>query len=59
MVETFLVHSLLELRYREARVTKADAIIEDRARQFLKITGLRAAVAWRLSAGDGSTGGRA
>ena len=36
IVETFLVHSLLELRYREARVTKADAIIEDRARQFLK-----------------------
>ena len=36
MVETFLIHSLLELRYREARVTKADAIIEDRAAQFLK-----------------------
>jgi MFS family permease len=36
MVETFLIHSLLELRYREARVTKADAIIEDRAAKFLK-----------------------
>ena len=36
MVETFLIHSLLELRYREARVTKADAMIEDRAAQFLK-----------------------
>jgi predicted MFS family arabinose efflux permease len=36
MVETFLIHSLLELRYREARVTKADQIIEDRAAQFLK-----------------------
>ena len=36
MVETFLIHSLLELRYREARVTKADEIIEDRAAQFLK-----------------------
>jgi MFS family permease len=36
MVETFLIHSLLELRYREARFTKADAVIEDRARQFLK-----------------------
>jgi MFS family permease len=36
MVETFLIHSLLELRYREARVTKADAIIEDLAAQFLK-----------------------
>jgi hypothetical protein len=36
MVETFLIHSLLELRYREARVTKADEIIEDRAKQFLK-----------------------
>jgi hypothetical protein len=36
MVETFLIHSLLELRYREGRVTKADTIIEDRAAQFLK-----------------------
>jgi hypothetical protein len=36
MVETFLIHSLLELRYREARVTMADQIIEDRAAQFLK-----------------------
>jgi Transmembrane secretion effector len=36
MVETFLIHSLLELRYREARVTKADEIIENRAAQFLK-----------------------
>jgi predicted MFS family arabinose efflux permease len=36
MVETFLVHSLLELRYREARVTKADQMIENRAAQFLK-----------------------
>ena len=36
MVETFLIHSLLELKYREARVTKADEIIEDRAAQFLK-----------------------
>jgi hypothetical protein len=36
MVETFLIHSLLELRYREARVTMADQIIEDRAARFLK-----------------------
>jgi predicted MFS family arabinose efflux permease len=36
MVETFLIHSLLELRYREARVTKADQMIEDGAAQFLK-----------------------
>ena len=36
MVETFLLHSLLELRYREARVTKADEMIENRAAQFLK-----------------------
>jgi predicted MFS family arabinose efflux permease len=36
MVETFLIHSLLELRYRESRVTKADEMIEDRARKFLK-----------------------
>ena len=34
MVETFLIHSLLELRYREARVTKADEMIEDRATNF-------------------------
>jgi predicted MFS family arabinose efflux permease len=36
MVETFLIPSLLELRYREARVTKADEMIENRAAQFLK-----------------------
>ena len=36
MVETFLIHSLLELRYRAARVTKADEMIENRAAQFLK-----------------------
>jgi predicted MFS family arabinose efflux permease len=36
MVETFLIHSLLELRYREARVTKADETIENRAARFLK-----------------------
>jgi predicted MFS family arabinose efflux permease len=36
MVETFLIHSLLELRYREARVTKADEMVENRAAQFLK-----------------------
>jgi hypothetical protein len=36
MVETFLIHSLLELRYREERVTKADEMIENRAARFLK-----------------------
>jgi MFS family permease len=36
MVETFLIHSLLELRYREARVTKADEMSENQAAQFLK-----------------------
>ena len=36
MVETFLIPSVLELRYREARVTKADEMIEDRAKKFLK-----------------------
>jgi predicted MFS family arabinose efflux permease len=36
MVETFLIHSLLELRYRETRVTKADEMIENRAAQFFK-----------------------
>ena len=36
MIETYLVHSVLELRYRESRVTKADEMIEDNAAQFLR-----------------------
>jgi predicted MFS family arabinose efflux permease len=36
MVETYLVHSVLELRYRESRVTKADEMIEDNAAHFLR-----------------------
>jgi MFS family permease len=36
MIETYLIHSALELRYRESRVTKADAMIEDGAARFLK-----------------------
>jgi predicted MFS family arabinose efflux permease len=36
MIETYLIHSALELRYRESRVTKADEMIEDGAAQFLK-----------------------
>ena len=36
MIETYLIHSVLELRYRESRVTKADEMIEERAAQFLK-----------------------
>jgi MFS family permease len=36
MIETYLIHSVLELRYRESRVTKADEMIEDRAAQFLR-----------------------
>jgi predicted MFS family arabinose efflux permease len=36
MVETFLIHSALELKYRQARLTMADQMIEDKANQFLK-----------------------
>jgi hypothetical protein len=36
VIETSLVHSLLELRYRSLRVTKADELIEEKARGFLK-----------------------
>jgi MFS family permease len=36
MTETYLIHSVLELRYRESRVTKADEMTEDAAAQFLQ-----------------------
>jgi len=36
LIETYLVHSALELKYRQARETKADEMIEDHAAQFLK-----------------------
>jgi MFS family permease len=36
IIETSLVHSLLELRYRSLRVTKADELIEEKAHGFLK-----------------------
>jgi hypothetical protein len=36
MIETFLVHSALELKYRQARLTVADQMIEEQANQFLK-----------------------
>jgi predicted MFS family arabinose efflux permease len=36
VVETFLIHSALELKYREARVTMADQTLFDQVRQFLK-----------------------
>jgi MFS family permease len=36
MVETYLIHSALELRYRQARLTMADQMIEDGVNQFLK-----------------------
>jgi hypothetical protein len=36
MIETFLVHSALELKYRQERVTVADQMIEEQANQFLK-----------------------
>jgi MFS family permease len=36
MIETYLVHSALELKFRQARVTVADQMMEDQAIQFLK-----------------------
>ena len=36
IIETFLLHSLLELKHLRARVTKADRIIEEQAGAFLK-----------------------
>jgi MFS family permease len=36
LIETYLFHSALELKYRQARETKADEMIEERAAQFLK-----------------------
>jgi hypothetical protein len=36
VVETFLIHSALELKYRESRVTMADQMLFDQVRQFLK-----------------------
>ena len=36
MTETYLVHSALELKYRQTRVTMADQMMEDQAAQFLK-----------------------
>jgi hypothetical protein len=36
IIETFLIHSLLELKYLRTRVTKADRMIEEQARAFLK-----------------------
>jgi MFS family permease len=36
IIETSLVHSLLELRYRSFRMTKADQLIEEQARAFLQ-----------------------
>jgi hypothetical protein len=37
IIETSLVHSLLELRYRSLRMTKADQLIEEQARAFLQV----------------------
>jgi predicted MFS family arabinose efflux permease len=36
IVETFLIHSLLELKHLRTRVTKADRMIEEQASAFLK-----------------------
>jgi predicted MFS family arabinose efflux permease len=36
IVETFLIHSLLELKHLRTRVTVADRMIEDQARAFLR-----------------------
>ena len=36
VIETYLIHSALELKYRQARVTVADEMMEEHANQFLK-----------------------
>ena len=36
VTETYLIHSALELKYRQARVTMADQIMEEEAAGFLK-----------------------
>jgi MFS family permease len=36
MIETYLIHSVLELKYRQARVTVADEMMEEQASQFLR-----------------------
>jgi MFS family permease len=36
MIETYLIPSVLELKYRQARVTVADEMMEEQASQFLK-----------------------
>ena len=35
-IETYLIHSVLELKYRQARITVADEMMEEHASQFLK-----------------------
>ena len=35
LIETYLIHSALELKYRQSRVTMADQIMEDAAERFL------------------------
>ncbi len=37
IVETCLVHSLLELEYRQSRETKADQLVEDHLQEFLRM----------------------
>ena len=48
MIETFLIHSALELKYRQARVTMADQMMEDKASQFLKAPASASAIWLRL-----------
>jgi predicted MFS family arabinose efflux permease len=36
MIETYLIHSVLELKYRQTRITVADEMMEEQASQFLK-----------------------
>jgi MFS family permease len=36
VIETYLIHSALELKYRQARVTVADQMMEDHAAKFVK-----------------------
>ena len=36
MIETYLIRSVLELKYRQTRITVADEMMEEQASQFLK-----------------------
>ncbi|HEY1782777.1 MAG TPA: MFS transporter [Roseiarcus sp.] len=63
MIETFLIHSALELKYRQARVTVADQMTEDKVNQLLKASAAvrylvapqRAPRSWRRRAKAGGS----